>query len=66
MKFFPVNGGFGRSSLFGRGHRASSLSNPPDSSKALPAPEVGLTVALHITPRLDLCMPRVCCALETS
>lgn len=38
----------------------------PDSSKALPVPEVGLTVALHSAPRLSLCMPKVCCALETS
>ena len=38
----------------------------PVSLKALPSSEVGLTVALHIAPRLFLCMPRVCCALETS
>ena len=39
---------------------------PPVSLKALPLSEVGLTVALHSAPRLSLCMPRVCCALETS
>ena len=38
----------------------------PDSSKALPVPEVGLTVALHTIRRLALRMPRACCALETS
>lgn len=37
-----------------------------DSSKALPVPEVGHTVALHTIRRLALRMPRACCALETS